>query len=60
MCETFPLSRINNISYPNGIKLGKAKKQIHSKFISLQFENVAISTLFRAYLNAIRLLAEWH
>jgi hypothetical protein len=39
----------------NGIKLGKAKKGGYSKFRYLQFNNFAISTLFRAKLNAIRL-----
>ena len=33
---------------PNGIKLGKAKRGDYSKFRYLQFNNFAISTLFRA------------
>jgi hypothetical protein len=33
---------------PNGIKLGKAKRGGYSKFRYLQFNNFAISTLFRA------------
>jgi len=33
---------------PNGIKLGKAKGRGYSKFRYLQFNNFAISTLFRA------------
>jgi hypothetical protein len=32
----------------NGIKLGKAKRGGYSKFRYLQFNNFAISTLFRA------------
>jgi hypothetical protein len=35
-------------SYANGIKLGKAKGGGYSKFRYLQFNNFAISTLFRA------------
>jgi hypothetical protein len=35
-------------SWPNGIKLGKAKGGGYSKFRYLQFNNFAISTLFRA------------
>jgi hypothetical protein len=33
---------------PNGIKLGKSKRRGYSKFRYLQFNNFAISTLFRA------------
>jgi len=33
---------------PNGIKLGKSKGRGYSKFRYLQFNNFAISTLFRA------------
>jgi hypothetical protein len=33
---------------PNGIKLGKAKGGGYSKFKYLQFNNFAISALFRA------------
>jgi hypothetical protein len=39
---------VNLGSWPNGIKLGKAKRRDYSKFICLQFTNFAISTLFQA------------
>jgi hypothetical protein len=35
-------------SWPNGMKLRNAKGDSHRKFRYLQFNNVAISTLFRA------------
>jgi hypothetical protein len=35
-------------SCANGIKLGKAKREVFSKFRYLQFNNFAISTLLRA------------
>jgi hypothetical protein len=35
-------------SWLNGIKLGKANGGVYSKFRYLQFNNFAISTLFRA------------
>ncbi len=35
-------------SWPNGIKLGKAKRGGYRKFRYLQFNNFAILTLFRA------------
>ena len=38
---------IEHPSYPNGIKLEKPKTGIYSKFIYSQFNNFAISTLFR-------------
>jgi hypothetical protein len=47
-CETDFAISIKYGQEPNGIKLGKAKGGGYSKFRYLQFNNFAISTLFRA------------
>jgi hypothetical protein len=48
-CETSTRLRFTKYGQePNGIKLGKAKGGGYSKFRYLQFNNFAISTLFRA------------
>jgi hypothetical protein len=46
MSATYPVTK--NAHEPNGINLGKAKGGGYSKFSYLQFNNFAVSTLFRA------------